>query len=98
MLSTELDVLKQVNHPNIVTLHDLYESKDGVFIITELASGGELFQQLLLKVTYSEQDAANLVKQILEGVAYLHVHEVKLLISVNLMIEYFVDTIFFYYR
>ncbi|CAI2174692.1 5568_t:CDS:2 [Funneliformis geosporum] len=76
MLSTELDVLKQVNHPNIVKLHDLYESKEGVYIITDLASGGELFNQLLLKGSYTEQDAANLVKQILEGVAYLHDHEI----------------------
>ncbi|CAG8576474.1 10720_t:CDS:2 [Funneliformis caledonium] len=76
MLTTELDVLKQVNHPNIVQLHDLYESNEGVYIITDLASGGELFNQLLLKGSYTEQDAANLVKQILEGVAYLHDHEI----------------------
>ncbi|CAB4428734.1 unnamed protein product [Rhizophagus irregularis] len=76
LLDTELGVLKKVDHPNIVKQKDLYESKEGVFIITELASGGELFNQLLLKGSYTERDAANLVKQILEGVAYLHDHEI----------------------
>ncbi|CAJ0823631.1 16905_t:CDS:2, partial [Entrophospora sp. SA101] len=72
MLPIELDILKKVHHKYITSLHDLYETKDGVFIITDLASGGELFNQLLLKGSYTEEDAANLMKQLLEGVQYLH--------------------------
>ncbi|CAG8792589.1 5996_t:CDS:2, partial [Dentiscutata erythropus] len=64
MLTTELDVLKQVNHPNIVSLHDLYETKDAVYIITDLALGGELYNQLLQRGSYTEKDAANLIEQI----------------------------------
>jgi calcium/calmodulin-dependent protein kinase I len=76
MLTTELDVLKKVNHPHIVTLHDLFETNKAVYIITDLASGGELFYQLLQKGSYTEKDAANLVEQILKGVEYLHDHEI----------------------
>src|SRR5688500_11489206 len=76
MLITELNVLKQVNHPNVVTLHDLFETRKAVYIITDLASGGELFNQLLQKGSYTEKDASNLVQQILKGVAYLHDHEI----------------------
>ncbi|RUS34458.1 kinase-like domain-containing protein [Jimgerdemannia flammicorona] len=72
MLTTELDVLKKVRHRHIVSMHDLFESKDAVYIIADLASGGELFQQLLEKGSYTEKDASNLVRQILDGVAYLH--------------------------
>ncbi|CAJ0768221.1 23815_t:CDS:10 [Entrophospora sp. SA101] len=72
ILSTELDILKKVHHPYVVSLHDLYESKEGVFIVTDLASGGELFSQLLLKGSYTEKDAADLARKLLEGVAYLH--------------------------
>nr|CAG8587692.1 11466_t:CDS:2 [Entrophospora candida] len=72
MLPIELDILKKVHHKYITSLHDLYETKDGVYIITDLASGGELFNQLLLKGSYTEEDAANLLKQLLEGVQYLH--------------------------
>ncbi|KAI7905064.1 kinase-like domain-containing protein [Cokeromyces recurvatus] len=72
MLSSELDILKQVRHPHIVSMHDLYESKDAVYIVTDLASGGELFQQLLKKGSYTEKDASNLTRQMLEGLHYLH--------------------------
>ncbi|KAI7872969.1 kinase-like domain-containing protein [Spinellus fusiger] len=66
------DILKQVRHPHIVSMHGLYESKEAVYIVTDLASGGELFQQLLNKGNYTEKDAANLVRQMLEGLDYLH--------------------------
>ncbi|CAG8483528.1 6589_t:CDS:2 [Racocetra fulgida] len=72
MLTTELNILKKIQHENLVRLHDLYETKDGVYIVTDLARGGELFQQLLLKGSYTEKDAASLVRQILKGVEYLH--------------------------
>ncbi|CAG8490881.1 4296_t:CDS:2 [Diversispora eburnea] len=72
MLTTELDVLKQVNHPNIISLHDIYETKDAVYIITDLALGGELYNQLVRRGSYTEKDAAILIEQILSGVKYLH--------------------------
>ncbi|CAG8538034.1 8129_t:CDS:2 [Cetraspora pellucida] len=75
MLTTELDVLKQVNHPHLVTLHELVETKDDVYIITDLASGGELYSQLEQRGNYTEKDAAHLIEQILKGVIYLHDHD-----------------------
>lgn len=72
-----LDILKQVRHPHIVSMHALYESKEAVYIVTDLARGGELFQQLLEKGNYTEADASNLVRQMLEGLAYLHDHDVS---------------------
>lgn len=59
-------------------MHHMYESVDAVYIVTDLASGGELFQQLLEKGNYTEKDAANLVRQMLEGLSYLHEHDVRL--------------------
>ncbi|CAG8711540.1 3466_t:CDS:1, partial [Acaulospora colombiana] len=76
MITTELDVLKQVDHQNIVSLHELIETKDAVYIITGLALGGELFSQLLQRGSYTEKDAAILIEQILRGVEYLHAHEI----------------------
>ena len=57
-------------------MHDMYESKDAVYIVTDLCEGGELFQQLLERGTYTEEDASNIVRQMLEGLAYLHEHDV----------------------
>ncbi|CAG8583015.1 6955_t:CDS:2 [Acaulospora morrowiae] len=72
MLATEQKILEKIHHPNLVTLVDFFETKEGVFIVTDLARGGELFEQLQNKRSYTEQDAANLVRQILDGVSYLH--------------------------
>lgn len=72
-----LDILKQVRHPNVVSMHGLYESKEAVYIVTDLAGGGELFTQLLAKGNYTEKDASAMVKQVLEGVEYLHSLDVR---------------------
>ncbi|RHZ54058.1 hypothetical protein Glove_431g23 [Diversispora epigaea] len=76
MLTTELEILKKIKHPNLISLRDLYESKNGVYIVTDLAKGGELFSQLLEKGSYTEKDAASLVQNVLEGLAYLHDREI----------------------
>ncbi|CAO3620915.1 unnamed protein product [Cunninghamella blakesleeana] len=76
MLDSELDILKQVRHPNIVSMHALYETKEAVYIVTDLASGGELFQQILTKGSYTERDACHLIYQVLNGLAYLHEHDI----------------------
>ncbi|KAI9307547.1 kinase-like domain-containing protein [Cunninghamella echinulata] len=72
------DILKQVRHPNIVSMHALYETKEAVYIITDLASGGELFQQILSKGSYTESDACHLIYQVLKGLAYLHEHDANI--------------------
>ncbi|KAF9189761.1 hypothetical protein BGZ51_009303 [Haplosporangium sp. Z 767] len=72
MLDTEISVLSKVRHPNCVSLLELFETEDAVYLVTDLAEGGELFEQLLQKGSYTEGDAARLVYEILLGVEYLH--------------------------
>lgn len=55
----------------------LSETTEAVYIVMELASGGELFQQLLQQGSYTEKDASNLVRQMLQGLAYLHDQDVS---------------------
>jgi len=50
----------------------MFETEDAVCLVTDLAAGGELFDQLLKKGYYTEGDAARLVREILLGVEYLH--------------------------
>ncbi|KAG0347894.1 hypothetical protein BG004_006613 [Podila humilis] len=76
MIDTEISVLSKVRHPNCVSLLELFETEDAVYLVTDLAAGGELFDQLLQKGSYTEGDAARLVHQILLGVAYLHEREI----------------------
>jgi len=71
-LQTEVDILKRVNHPNIISLKELYETSEELFLIMEVVSGGELFDKIVAKGQYSEKDASVMVKKILSAVDYLH--------------------------
>ncbi|KAM9808191.1 death-associated protein kinase 2 [Neosynchiropus ocellatus] len=68
----EVEVLQQLQHPNVVALHDVYENRTDVVLILELVSGGELFDFLAQKESLSEEEATEFIKQILNGVEYLH--------------------------
>lgn len=76
MLHEEIAILGKVEHPNIIKMWDLYESREGVFIVTDLCRGGELFDRLVEKVHYNELDARHITRQIFEGIAYLHEHDI----------------------
>ncbi|XP_012726930.2 death-associated protein kinase 2 isoform X1 [Fundulus heteroclitus] len=71
-IEREVDILQQIQHPNIVELHDVYENRTDVVLILELVSGGELFDFLARKESLSEEEATQFIKQILDGVQYLH--------------------------
>ncbi|XP_062317516.1 death-associated protein kinase 2 isoform X2 [Osmerus eperlanus] len=71
-IEREVDILRQLQHPNIITLHDVYETRSDVVLILELVSGGELFDFLAQKESLSEEEATQFIKQILDGVQYLH--------------------------
>ncbi|XP_068060585.1 death-associated protein kinase 2 isoform X3 [Anomalospiza imberbis] len=71
-IEREVTILQQILHVNIVKLHDIYENKTDVVLILELVSGGELFDFLAQKESLSEEEATRFIKQILDGVNYLH--------------------------
>eukprot|EP01087_Luapelamoeba_hula_P006472 TRINITY_DN1654_c0_g1_i2.p1 TRINITY_DN1654_c0_g1~~TRINITY_DN1654_c0_g1_i2.p1 ORF type:complete len:237 (+),score=52.51 TRINITY_DN1654_c0_g1_i2:385-1095(+) len=64
--------MKKVDHPNILKLFEVYEDDEHFFLVLELVEGLELFDKIVDRGNYSERDAANIVKQILEAVRYLH--------------------------
>lgn len=71
-LSREILILTKVSHPNIVCLLDLYDAGDRFLFVMELVTGGELFDRIVQKGCYYEDDAKKLVEKIVRGVAYLH--------------------------
>ncbi|XP_038640146.1 death-associated protein kinase 2 isoform X1 [Scyliorhinus canicula] len=71
-IEREVNILQHLQHSNIITLHDVYENKTDVVLILELVSGGELFDFLAQKESLSEEEATAFIKQILDGVNYLH--------------------------
>lgn len=74
MVRNEITILKKISqgHKNILTLQDYFETLNNLYLVTDLARGGELFDRICAKGSYNERDAAHLVKSITEAVAYLH--------------------------
>ncbi|KAM9828761.1 caM kinase-like vesicle-associated, like isoform 1-T1 [Syngnathus typhle] len=68
----EIMILKLVNHPNILQLIDTFETRKEYYIIQELATGGDVFDWIQDQGNYTERDASNVIRQVLEAVAYLH--------------------------
>ncbi|XP_037719529.1 calcium/calmodulin-dependent protein kinase type 1 isoform X2 [Drosophila subpulchrella] len=71
-LENEIRVLRRLTHPNIVQLLETYEDKSKVYLVMELVTGGELFDRIVEKGSYTEKDASHLIRQILEAVDYMH--------------------------
>lgn len=68
----EVNILKELDHPNIVKLHELYQDTRNYYLITEYLEGGELFQKITDLKSFSEKMAADFMKQILSAVMYCH--------------------------
>jgi len=63
-----------MGHQNILTLVDYFETLNNLYLVTDLALGGELFDRICRKGSYYESDAADLIRATLSAVAYLHNH------------------------
>nr|XP_020480460.1 death-associated protein kinase 2-like isoform X2 [Monopterus albus] len=68
----EVEILQAVQHPNIVILKDVFESRAEVVLILELVSGGELFDFIAQKDNLLESEAIEFMKQILQGLSFMH--------------------------
>lgn len=73
LIYNELEIMKLVHHPNIVSLIDLFENSDTIFIVMDYYKGGDL-SGYLQKNNYnlSERQLAKLISQITQGISYLH--------------------------
>ncbi|CAG2106582.1 unnamed protein product [Medioppia subpectinata] len=71
-LDNEIKVLRKLKHTNIVQLVETFEDKNKVYLVMELVMGGELFDRIVEKGSYTEKDASHLIRQILGAVDYMH--------------------------
>ncbi|KAK6529052.1 hypothetical protein TWF694_004270 [Orbilia ellipsospora] len=71
-LQQEIAVLMSVHHPNVLCLKETFDEEDGIYLILELASEGELFNLIIEKGKLSEDETRKLYNQLLNGLKYLH--------------------------
>ncbi|CAN0111198.1 unnamed protein product, partial [Ectocarpus fasciculatus] len=76
-LQAEVDMLRMAGqHKNVVGFRDLFSDNNYYYIVMEFATGGELFDRLVTKGAHSEHDAASLLREVVDAVAYLHGHSI----------------------
>ena len=75
-LASEVRILKGIQCENVVHLYECFDEAPLCYLVTELCSGGELFDRIVKKKTYTEACAREAVHQVLNGVAFLHSHNV----------------------
>jgi len=68
----EVDILTKISHPNIMRIFEFYEDSKHFYIVSELCSGGELFEKISEKGQFTEKEAAQLMKQIISAIVYSH--------------------------
>eukprot|EP00918_Siedleckia_nematoides_P015026 GHVU01032597.1.p1 GENE.GHVU01032597.1~~GHVU01032597.1.p1 ORF type:complete len:371 (+),score=89.90 GHVU01032597.1:204-1316(+) len=71
-LLKEVQLLKELDHPNIMKLYEFFEDAGYFYLVGELYTGGELFDEIISRKRFSEADAGRIVKQVLSGITYMH--------------------------
>jgi calcium/calmodulin-dependent protein kinase I len=71
-MEKEIKIMRTLKHKHIVCIQDYMETKKEMYIVMDLADGGELFDRIVERGSYTEKDAANIMRQILEALDYLH--------------------------
>jgi len=71
-IMTEITILKNVSHPNIIRLHHVFESKNRIYLVTDLLCGGELFDLIRERGSLSELESSRIIRKIVQSVEYLH--------------------------
>ncbi|XP_046840774.1 calcium/calmodulin-dependent protein kinase type 1-like isoform X2 [Xenia sp. Carnegie-2017] len=71
-IENEINILKKVNHKHIIGLKELFDNKTHLYLVMDLVTGGELFDRIVERGSYTEKDASDALRCILEACAYLH--------------------------
>lgn len=71
-LKNEIEIMKTVDHPSIVRMVDFFEDEAHYCLIMELMEGGELFDQILQREQFSENEARLAIRSIIDAIRYCH--------------------------
>eukprot|EP01100_Stratorugosa_tubuloviscum_P007584 TRINITY_DN313_c0_g4_i2.p1 TRINITY_DN313_c0_g4~~TRINITY_DN313_c0_g4_i2.p1 ORF type:complete len:523 (+),score=265.80 TRINITY_DN313_c0_g4_i2:52-1569(+) len=71
-IQSEVDVMSEINHPNIVCFLEIFDTPNQYQLVMELVTGGELLARLIKLEKYTEQDAKSVMQQFFAGLQHLH--------------------------
>ena len=71
-LQTEVDILSQIDHPNCIKLFEIFDEDQYICLVMELLSGGELFDRIVEKENYSEKEASDTIRPVVDALRYCH--------------------------
>lgn len=72
----ELEILRTLDHPNVVKLYEWFEDEKNFYLVMEYCSGGELFDRIKGEGQFTENEAKNIFKQIMTAVHYCHSNKI----------------------
>jgi serine/threonine protein kinase len=67
-LRNEIDILRKLDHPNIVKAYEVYETKGNIYVVMEYCSGGDLYA----RAPYTENESAHVICQICSAICFMH--------------------------
>mmetsp|Transcript_50311 Transcript_50311/g.118385 ORF Transcript_50311/g.118385 Transcript_50311/m.118385 type:complete len:617 (+) Transcript_50311:196-2046(+) len=72
LMMREIEIMKNVKHQNCIDFYAMYESRNHIYIIMEVVTGGQLLDRIIEKEHYSETEAAHVFVQMISAIEYLH--------------------------
>ncbi|SPR00135.1 non-specific serine/threonine protein kinase [Plasmodiophora brassicae] len=76
MMKQEIDIMKSLKHDHIIELIEVFEDPLDLYLVMEVCNGGELFDRIQQRGSFSEKDAAYVLRQIVSAIEYMHSHKI----------------------
>ena len=71
-LVNEITILRSLDHPNIVKMYEYFEDTNVLYLVQDVCKGGELFDEIIRRANFREEDAALIISRILNAMNYCH--------------------------
>jgi len=71
-IQREIEIMGILDHKNVIKLYEIYDEPKKMQLVMELVNGGELFDKIVARGSYTEKDAASVMKTLCEALAYMH--------------------------
>ena len=76
LLKTELEILKSLNHPNLIKFYETYQDERFFHLVMEYCTGGELLERIVEKGHLNEQEAGKIMSKAFSAVQHLHINHI----------------------